>query len=536
METTFPRSTSIGPAVTLPQPMVLVPEPPTGLQRLKVGAKIEAFVIQGLNKGIAKIDTPFGKLQIATSFPLSTQTSLQLQIIGKYPFIQLLITSVQGQNPQSELKNLTTNNSKKAHNSKKEMLSSGTSDTIQQENSESISLTLGANVVATKTVNNLTQTSAQNSPAITEMLPTKSDEVLAPNNPRAETGARTNTSPLKRGNDKNYTINTTLKQTVNRFSVHITNVLPPSQLSNGGGVPAAVSQSLTIGQSVTGVVTMNDPQGHSVVQTHAGPINLATPNLLPPGTTITFLITTLLNPLLLEPLGGIFNRNAEVIMESNRWPELNDALRTLNGGHPTLGQQVINSILPKIGTELVANIIFLISALRSGDIRNWFGDAPVRALQRMKPELMSRLRDDFSQISQLSDDNISNVWRSYPIPFYNGQEIEQIRLYIKRKSKSEDDVLDPPNQGTRFILDLNLSYIGRFQLDGLVRSSPKKFDLILKTDNPLHKNLQNGIRSVFQKAIEQTGNSGGLTFQSSPTIFIDIQLDKNCSPAAGLIA
>ena len=102
METTFPRSTPIGPAAPLPQPMILIPEPPPGLRHLKVGEKIEAFVTHGLHKGIAKIDTPFGKLQLITNFSLCSQTKLQLRIIGKFPFMQLLITSVQGPKPQSE--------------------------------------------------------------------------------------------------------------------------------------------------------------------------------------------------------------------------------------------------------------------------------------------------------------------------------------------------------------------------------------------------------------------------------------------------
>jgi hypothetical protein len=228
------------------------------------------------------------------------------------------------------------------------------------------------------------------------------------------------------------------------------------------------------------------------------------------------------------------NLNAEVIMETHRWPELDDAVRSLNESHPTLGQQVMSSILPKADTTLAANIILLLAAIRGGDIKNWFGEAPVRALQRIKPELMSRLRDDFTQIGRLSDDNISSDWRAFPVPFLNGQAIEQIRLFMKRNSENKDDEQAPDN-GARFVLDLDLTRLGRLQLDGLVRTDKKQFDLIIRTNNHLQQAMQNDIRNIFQKAVEQTGYNGGLTFQAAPAGFTDIQSDRALPPDMGLI-
>ena len=533
METVSFRSVPIGPSTSLPQPMGLISAPPSSLKSIAVGEKLDAFVLQGMNKGFAEIDTQFGKLQLTTNFPLRTKTNLQLQIIGKHPFMQFLITSVQEENPQSALQNSNINHPTKAPSSTEGNAPSTPLNTIHLENPKTVFLTLGANVVATNIGVPLTPTSPLAPPGITPP-PSVSSEIPTHVNQVAQNVLGKNTSSLTQNVDKSYSINNTLNHTASQFSVRITKVLPPYQLSSGGGMPTKENNNLTVGQVITGVVTMTSPQGHAIVQTHSGPISLATPNLLPPGTTISFLIITALNSISIETLSGMANQNADVIMGEHRWPELSDAIRALSTGHPTLGQQVINSILPKTGPGLATNIILLISAIRNGDIRNWLGDAPVRALQRIKPELMSRLRDDFSQISRLSDDNISNVWRSYPLPFFNGQELDQIRLYIKRKSESDDDD-SSPNQETRFILDLNLAHIGRLQLDGLVRSSQKCLDLILKSDNPLNQTLQNGIRDVFQKALEQTGHMGGLTFQSAPAVFTNIQSDRTSSRDMGII-
>jgi hypothetical protein len=431
----------------------------------------------------------------------------------------LLITSVQGQSPQTVLRTMQPITSAKVGSVNQGVGTPGagvSSTAVQSANIESISLTVGANVVATKTVG-LPGTASLLNPA--GVLPAPQSALRAatpttgPNTKStpaeatkgAKTGLVGSTSTLQGtpGASNQTPVNASLNQTGSRFSVRITNILPPSQLSSGGGLPVTGSTNLSVGQFVTGVVTMTNTQGHAVVQTHAGPINLATPSPLPPGTTISFLITAPLSPVALGNLGGMGNLNAEVIMETHRWPELDDAVRSLNESHPTLGQQVMSSILPKADTTLAANIILLLAAIRGGDIKNWFGDAPVRALQRIKPELMSRLRDDFTQIGRLSDDN-------------------------------KDDEQAPDN-GARFVLDLDLTRLGRLQLDGLVRTDKKQFDLIIRTNNHLQQAMQNDIRNIFQKAVEQTGYNGGLTFQAAPAGFTDIQSDRALPPDMGLI-
>ena len=550
METVVPLAVLTGQTTSAPQPTAQITTPPPDLQRLAVGAKLDALVLQGMSKGLAEIDTLFGKLQLSTNFPLRAQTNLQFQIIGKFPLMQLLIISVQGQSPQTVLRTMQSITSAKVGSMNQGVGTPGagvSSTAVQSANTESISLTVGANVVATKTGGLPGTASLLNSAgvlpapqsALRAATPTtgpNSKSTPAEATKGAKTGLVGSTSTLQGtpGASNQTPVNASLNQTGSRFSVRITNILPPSQLSSGGGLPVTGSTNLSVGQFVTGVVTMTNTQGHAVVQTHAGPINLATPSPLPPGTTISFLITAPLSPVAPGNLGGMGDLNAEVIMETHRWPELDDAVRSLNESHPTLGQQVMSSILPKADTTLAANIILLLAAIRGGDIKNWFGDAPVRALQRIKPELMSRLRDDFTQIGRLSDDNISSDWRAFPVPFLNGQAIEQIRLFMKRNSENKDDEQAPDN-GARFVLDLDLTHLGRLQLDGLVRTDKKQFDLIIRTNNHLQQAMQNDIRNIFQKAVEQTGYNGGLTFQAAPAGFTDIQSDRALPPDMGLI-
>ena len=70
METVVPLAVLTGQTTSAPQPTAQITAPPPDLQRLAVGAKLDALVLQGMSKGLAEIDTHFGKLQLSTNFPL----------------------------------------------------------------------------------------------------------------------------------------------------------------------------------------------------------------------------------------------------------------------------------------------------------------------------------------------------------------------------------------------------------------------------------------------------------------------------------
>ncbi|NQW00056.1 MAG: hypothetical protein HQ483_10195 [Rhodospirillales bacterium] len=545
METVAPRPTPPGPTVSAPPPTAQLSAPPPELQRLEIGSKLDALVLQATGKGLAEINSPFGKLQIATSFPLPANAALQLQIIGKFPLFQLLILSVNGQSPQALLRTAAAGSPAALAATNPGAAQATSANATARPAPASLNLTVGTTVIATKVggPGALTPAAAPVAGALAVPsgtapgtpvtgpatgVPAGPGPSLQTANPNPTTGAPASPAPGAQPD------NSGLNQPGNRFSVRIVQLTPPAQLSSTGGLPASGNPLFTVGQTATGVVISTNTLGHAVVQTHAGPVNLAVPSPLPAGTTISFLINAPLPPLPANSPPAWLDRNASVIMETHKWPELDDALRALSESHPTLGQQVTGALLPKADATLAANIILLISAIRGGDIRNWFGDAPVRALQRIRPELMTRLRDDFTQMSRLADDSSGNDWRSYPVPFLNGQEIEQIRFFVRRKSANDDEDADA-DQGTRFVIDLDLSQIGRLQLDGLVKAQSKQFDLIIRTDRHLDVAWQNQIRGIYQNAMEQTATGGGLVFQAAPANFLDIQTNDASSRDSGLV-
>ena len=159
----------------------------------------------------------------------------------------------------------------------------------------------------------------------------------------------------------------------------------------------------------------------------------------------------------------------------------------------------------------------------------------MRALQRLRPDLMNRLRDDFSNLGRLVDEPLPNDWRAIPVPMANGGAIEQIHLYLQRRQDDEEDEEDPrQGPGTRFVVDLDLTRMGHLQLDGFVQDGTKRFDLIVRTDARLPDKVQNDIRTIFTEVNEATGSTGGLVFQSAPANFIRVA--GGASPAGlGLV-
>ena len=179
------------------------------------------------------------------------------------------------------------------------------------------------------------------------------------------------------------------------------------------------------------------------------------------------------------------------------WPGLNDAVRALAEVSPAAAQQFVNTIVPQPGPQLTATILFFLMALQGGDIRAWLGGDTARLLQRAGPDIMTRLGDDFSQLTRMAEEPVSGEWRVALIPFYSEQELQQLRLYSRRHGSDEEE--EGPS-GTRFVIDVDLSRLGRLQIDGLVRDGGKHLDLIVRTLSPLPGEMAGDIRQIFQDA------------------------------------
>ncbi|HYM04451.1 MAG TPA: hypothetical protein VET85_15970, partial [Stellaceae bacterium] len=70
-----------------------------------------------------------------------------------------------------------------------------------------------------------------------------------------------------------------------------------------------------------------------------------------------------------------------------------------------------------------------------------------------------------------------------------------------------------PEEGTRFVLDVDLSRLGEVQFDGLVRM--QRFDLVLRSHRAIDAEMRRDIADVFRDATSAAGLSGDIVFTTA---------------------
>lgn len=205
--------------------------------------------------------------------------------------------------------------------------------------------------------------------------------------------------------------------------------------------------------------------------------------------------------------------------------ELVRAAQTVGGA----AQTAMTAVVPQPGPTLASQILFYLTAVNRGDLRSWIGDAARTALDRAgRGATLGKLSSELKQASDSTTRSSgAGEWRAQPpIPMSDGAAIQPIQLFVHRTNPDESG--SGGDQGTakptRFLLDLNLSRLGTIQLDGLAQ--PPRFDLILRSAQPLSDPMRTEIRQLFIDMTSARGLNGQVSFQVAPPIV------PNVAPAA----
>jgi hypothetical protein len=122
-------------------------------------------------------------------------------------------------------------------------------------------------------------------------------------------------------------------------------------------------------------------------------------------------------------------------------------------------------------------------------------------------ELRGRLEADMAELRRLADPP-SGDWRVFVLPQLDGSMVRPVRLYLRRGGGNTR-----PEDGTRFVLDVDMSRLGALQLDGLVRQ--KRVDLVLRSHQALAPELRQEIATVFRDATSAAGLAGDIVFATA---------------------
>lgn len=212
------------------------------------------------------------------------------------------------------------------------------------------------------------------------------------------------------------------------------------------------------------------------------------------------------------------------------WQNLRQALNVVAAQDPILAQSVVNAVIPQASSQLTSGLLFFMAALKLGSVEKWLGQDFKMALEASgRTALLRALEEDFATFSRLQSDSSGQDWKSLNFPFFDGQNLRQIRMFHRQnhgRDGSDDD-----NPSTRFVIELSLSQSGPLQLDGIF--SLRQFDLILRSEQEIPLHMKQHILSLFTESMEISGLRGQLVFKKISPFPVDPLAEWETGVASG---
>lgn len=518
------------PLPTAPKPTAAVPNPPTSLTQMAAGSTLKGTVIQQDANSFFQVRTPLGTFAIQTAVAMPQGASLTMQIHSILPQTQMQILSVNGKPPRlgaseqatgkGTAKGAPTGGATAPALSAGRTVTAtlmqpppGTSGGMSAPGTPGMqgALFTQGGVAAVQGPQGTPQGSIQQVPTA---VPGQQGIQGQPSPPPGAVQAGATGPPPMPGAPAPLVAGV-------QVGVQVVSVQPPPPSGDPGPLlPQPGTVGLTVGQTLNAVVTGTTHGGHSIVRTEAGIFFLDAQSPFPEGASLVLKVSGKPVPPP-GPLQTFIHESAESMFGSRDWPALREAIAAIHVIDPATAQHLLNNVIPRPDSQLAANVLFFLAALRGGAVRNWLGEGPDRLLQNAKPDLLARLNADFGALGRMSEEPMPvSDWRVTLVPFYNGAGIEQLRMLIRRHGGDEKEGGD--QESTRFVIDVDLSKIGHLQLDGLLRQEGKHMDLIVRTESHLPEHMRGDIRGIYQDAAELTGMKGGIIFQAAPPNFVEV--------------
>ena len=266
------------------------------------------------------------------------------------------------------------------------------------------------------------------------------------------------------------------------------------------------------GLVLTGTIAGSTNNGEPVLATPQGSLTLALRGPLPLGLKLTIEVG--------DPRQLVFSHPAEAAGTGDalpsRWPALAETVSTLGGLEGALVQSLLGTVVPQPNRKLAAALAFFLDAVRHGDARGWLGDEAGEEMEKTgRGDLLARLGDEFRAMARDAAQTPPGDWRPFAIPLFDGHGFQRLEFYV-RAQRDDDEGGGGQGGGERshrFLLDLDLSRFGALQLDGLVKARSRRFDLILRSRQPLPDPLRAELLGAFSASLDAVGYAGGLAFQ-----------------------
>ncbi len=299
--------------------------------------------------------------------------------------------------------------------------------------------------------------------------------------------------------------------------------------STPGNAPTVIQRSLPPGippVQLQATVIGQDSTGDTLLRTNLGTMLVS---LQPPPTKGSELTIQLLGLTTSASAGSahVFNRLDALLQQLTGLGK--------DGSSPHAAQLVDGPrhMVPKVGPSFANDLLFLMSALRSGNADQWLGAQAVRELlQNGHDELVNQLRSEFQLMrgaSGISRDE--SQWQSFIFPYLEDDELRQGTLhYRKEQSKDSED----SERFTRFVIELSLTVFGLMQLDGLIQKRLREqqkplMDVAIRMNSPLPHEIEDNIRLLYNNASELGSFEGSVRFHYGEEALFVLEQDPTTS-------
>jgi len=480
---------------------------PPGLANLTAGAILNGAVVGRDGQGHVLVQTPNGMLSLATALPLPQGTTLSLQVQTMGAQIQMVVLAINQQPQQSGARAVVTATAQPAANS-----GAGApvfAPPVMEE--PAVMVTTGRVFTATVVDSNPQAAAPQAATPQATAPQVAGPETASPAPSAGAPGAvLPDAQPILAtllGRAPRESGDAALQKGT-RMTVGVA-ALDADPASDPKALIQIAAEGRAGAKLIPGIVAEPDASGTTLVQTPIGTLALSTKIPLPAAARI---VLDVMGEVEL-PLPIVEDAAPPSVAQGRSWPALDDALTALSRDDPTVAKRTIENVLPRAGGDMAPALMAAVAALKTGDARALLGDRLLKALDLAgHHDLAVRLGADFQQLSGVVPDP-GGDWHRYLIPVHDGGNIHFLRFLFRRNRKNSAPGADAESP-TRFIVEVDMSRLGAMQFDGLVK--PKKFDLIIRSRQPLDSGMRRDIAKVFNDSLAASGHTGALSFQASP--------------------
>jgi hypothetical protein len=279
------------------------------------------------------------------------------------------------------------------------------------------------------------------------------------------------------------------------------------------GQPLAIPAAAPGAQhAIAGRIIGYTPAGNAVLHSPLGAIILQGHLSLPVGAELSVTVEPAL-PVPGAALPGTALSLPQLLLSVARsWPSLAEAIALMRQNAGSADMLAALTRLPQAGPRLAAGLVAAMQAIRANDAEALLGAmVAARTGNATRDETARKVRQEFAQVSSLSQERPGIDWRCCFIPILDDGTIRQINMFYRRdRGKDRKDAGDEKS-GTRFIVEVDMSRMGPFQFDGLVRE--KQFDLMVRSQVALPQKFRHDITELFHEALALGDYRGGLVFQ-----------------------